>query len=134
MPPQSLYSVPVYGSDLSARSGSGSNGHVQNTQTIADFQQFINEFRENESFVYRDRLRANCLRKEWTLEVEMGHLIGWKEDLASRCRNEPGDVLPLVRSTFDLSEERSGGDRKGGIEAAKGVSRRCWTSGIHRGI
>lgn len=46
--------------------------------------------------MYRDRLRANCLRKEWTLEVEMTHLIGWREDLASRCRSEPGEVVPLV--------------------------------------
>lgn len=86
----------MYGSDLSARSNA-TNGQSANTQTIADFQQFVTEFRENESFIYRDRLRANCLRKEWTLEVEMGHLIGWREDLASRCRSEPGEVLPLVR-------------------------------------
>jgi len=95
-PPQSVFSVPVYGSDLSARSNA-TNTHSANTQTIADFQQFVTEFRENESFIYRDRLRANCLRKEWTLEVEMGHLIGWREDLASRARSEPGEVLPLVR-------------------------------------
>lgn len=50
----------------------------------------------NESFLYRDRLRANLLRKEWTLEVEMGHLIGWDEELAARCRTEPGEVVPLV--------------------------------------
>ncbi|GAA5990009.1 hypothetical protein JCM11641_000583 [Rhodosporidiobolus odoratus] len=90
----SVYSVPVYGSDVSGRSNA-TNSQALNTQTIADFQQFVNEFRENESFIYRDRLRANCLRKEWTLEVEMGHLIGWREDLASRCRSEPGEVLPL---------------------------------------
>ncbi|GAA5847907.1 hypothetical protein JCM9279_003486 [Rhodotorula babjevae] len=90
----SVFAVPVYGSDLSARS-TATNTHSANTQTIADFQQFVTEFRENESFIYRDRLRANCLRKEWTLEVEMGHLIGWREDLASRARSEPGEVLPL---------------------------------------
>ncbi|GAA5825438.1 hypothetical protein JCM11251_006983 [Rhodosporidiobolus azoricus] len=91
----SVFSVPVYGSDVSGRSANSNNAHAQNTQTIADFQQFVSEFRENDSFIYRDRLRANCLRKEWTLEVEMGHLIGWREDLASRCRNEPGEVLSL---------------------------------------
>lgn len=92
--------MPVYGSDFSGRTGASdaTTTAQQNTQTIADFQQFVTEFRENESFVYRDRLRANCLRKEWTLEVEMGHLIGWREDLASRCRNEPGEMVPLVRT------------------------------------
>ncbi|GAA5913817.1 MCM DNA helicase complex subunit MCM5 [Sporobolomyces salmoneus] len=94
----SVYSVPVYGGPLSHASGaSNANGNpgILNTKTIADFQQFITEFREDEAFIYRDRLRANCLRKEWTLEVEMTHLIGWREDLASRCRSEPGEVVPL---------------------------------------
>ncbi|GAA5841339.1 hypothetical protein JCM3766R1_005035 [Sporobolomyces carnicolor] len=94
----SVYSVPVYGGPLSNASGaSNANGNpgALNTKTIADFQQFITEFRDDEAFVYRDRLRANCLRKEWTLEVEMTHLIGWREDLASRCRSEPGEVVPL---------------------------------------
>ncbi|GAA5988370.1 hypothetical protein JCM5350_004420 [Sporobolomyces pararoseus] len=94
----SVYSVPVYGGPLSNASGaSNANGNpgALNTKTIADFQQFITEFREDEAFIYRDRLRANCLRKEWTLEVEMTHLIGWREDLASRCRSEPGEVVPL---------------------------------------
>ncbi|GAA5881058.1 hypothetical protein JCM16303_004661 [Sporobolomyces ruberrimus] len=94
----STYSVPVYGGPLSNASGaSHANGNagVLNTRTISDFQQFITEFREDEAFIYRDRLRANCLRKEWTLEVEMTHLIGWREDLASRCRSEPGEIIPL---------------------------------------
>jgi DNA replication licensing factor MCM5 len=101
LPFQSVYSVPVYGGPLSNASGaSNANGNpgALNTKTIADFQQFITEFREDEAFIYRDRLRANCLRKEWTLEVEMTHLIGWREDLASRCRSEPGEVVPLVSS------------------------------------
>ncbi|GAA5888758.1 hypothetical protein JCM5296_000094 [Sporobolomyces johnsonii] len=95
----SVYSVPVYRGPLSDASGlttgNNPNGSTPNVKTIADFQQFISEFRENEAFIYRDRLRANCLRKEWTLDVEMAHLIGWREDLASRCRTEPAEVLPL---------------------------------------
>lgn len=87
--------MPVY-SEASGRSNASGSGQVDNSKTISDLQQFVTEFREHDAFIYRDRLRANCLRKEWTLEVEMGHLIGWREDLASRCRNEPGEMLPLV--------------------------------------
>ncbi|KAG0654141.1 minichromosome maintenance protein 5 [Rhodotorula mucilaginosa] len=90
----SVFSVPVY-SEASGRSNASGSGQVDNSKTISDLQQFVTEFREHDAFIYRDRLRANCLRKEWTLEVEMGHLIGWREDLASRCRNEPGEMLPL---------------------------------------
>lgn len=91
--------MPVLGAASSAgRSGfsSTSNANSTNTETIAKFQAFLSEFREQEAFLYRDRLRANLLRREWTLEVEMAHLIGWNEDLAARCRTEPGDVVPLV--------------------------------------
>lgn len=84
-----------------------SNTNANNTATIAQFQNFLSSFREHESFIYRDRFRANLLRKEWTLEVEMGHLIGWNEDLAARLRNEPGDVIPLVRSKLCLDRPRS---------------------------
>ena len=93
--------MPVY-SEASGRSNASGSGQVDNSKTISDLQQFVTEFREHDAFIYRDRLRANCLRKEWTLEVEMGHLIGWREDLASRCRNEPGEMLPLVsRDCFE---------------------------------
>lgn len=101
-PYQSVYSVPVYGagSNASTRASNASNANATNTATITQLQTFLSEFRVNEAFVYRDRLRANLLRKEYTLEVEMSHLIGWNEDLAARCRTAPGDLVPLV-STFD---------------------------------
>jgi DNA replication licensing factor MCM5 len=86
---QSVYTVPV--------SNASSTGTRKNTTTVAQFQQFLTSFREHESFIYRDRLRANVLRKEYTLEIEMSHLIGWDEELASRCRTEPGEIVPLVR-------------------------------------
>ena len=93
--------MPVLGAASSAggRSGfsSSSNANSTNTDTIAKLQAFLSEFREHEAFLYRDRLRANLLRKEWTLEVDITHLIGWNEELAARCRTEPGDVVPLVR-------------------------------------
>ncbi|SCZ89828.1 BZ3500_MvSof-1268-A1-R1_Chr9g10610 [Microbotryum saponariae] len=95
----SVYAVPVL-PPASTTGGSfrstGSNTQQQtNTATIKALQDFLTGYRENESFIYRDRLRANLLRKEYTLEVEVSHLIGWNEDLAARCRTEPGEVVPL---------------------------------------
>lgn len=90
--------LPPASSAASGRSGfsNTSNTNATNTTTIAQFYSFLSSFRDNASFIYRDRLRANLLRKEWTLEVEMGHVIGWNEELAGRLRSEPGDVIPLV--------------------------------------
>lgn len=99
-----VYSVPVLpaASATSQRSGfSNSNVNLTNTATIAQLSAFLSNFRISESFIYRDRLRANLLRKEWTLEVEMADLIGWDEALASRCRSEPGEIIPLVRHFVD---------------------------------
>lgn len=96
-----VYSVPVLSAAGTSRSGfstsSNSNTNLTNTATIAQLAAFLANFRISESFIYRDRLRANILRKEWTLEVEMAHLIGWDEGLAARCRSEPGEIIPLVR-------------------------------------
>lgn len=91
-------------SNATGRTGnsSASNANSTNTQTIESFYNFLTEFSDGESFLYRDRLRANLLKKEWTLEVEMGHLIGWNEELAARCRTEPGEVVPLVSLSFSF--------------------------------
>lgn len=96
--------MPVYGagSNASTRASNASNANSTNTATITQLQTFLSEFRVNEAFVYRDRLRANLLRKEYTLEVEMSHLIGWNEDLAARCRTEPSDLVPLVSGQITI--------------------------------
>lgn len=97
----SVYSVPVLGSQASNATGGGA---VSNTAIINQFLTFLTSFRIGESFVYRDRLRANLLRKEYTLELEMTDLIGYDEELAAKLRSEPSDVIPLVsigsRSSF----------------------------------
>lgn len=92
--------MPVLGpnSNATGRTGNSnaSNANSTNTAVIESLYNFLTEFSDGGAFLYRDRLRANLLKKEWTLEVEMGHLIGWNEELAARCRTEPGEVVPLV--------------------------------------
>lgn len=94
---QSVYSVPVLGpaSNASNRSNA-SNANSTNHETIGLLSQFLSEFSDGDAFPYRDRLRANLLKKEWTLQVEMSDLIAWNEQLAARCRTEPGEIVPLV--------------------------------------
>ena len=48
----------------------------------------------------RDQLRSNLLAKQNVLEVDLGHLIAYNEELANRVGETPADVLPLV-SLFD---------------------------------
>lgn len=96
--------LPPASSAGRSNASNGSGVFVSNTATIASLTKFITEFRENEAFVYRDRLRSNLLAKEWTLEVELAHLIGYDEELAARCRTEPTEFIPLVYSNSCLPE------------------------------
>lgn len=77
--------------------GSQSNANQTNTLTIQRLGEFLTEF-QTEGFMYRDRLRSNVLRKEWTLSVEMGDLIAWDSTLGARMRSEPNELIPLVSS------------------------------------
>lgn len=43
-----------------------------------------------------DRLRANVLLKEYSLEVDLRDVGLFSEELASSVQDRPGDVMPLV--------------------------------------
>ncbi|KAK4050316.1 minichromosome maintenance protein 5 [Microbotryomycetes sp. JL221] len=124
----SMYAVSVLGPASNASSrATNSNANMLNTETISKFQQFLQEFRENETFVYRDRLRANLLRREFTLEVDVAHLIGWNQELAARCRTEPTEIVPLFERALRLvarsilSPTAAGDDEAQRIERLKDV-------------
>lgn len=93
----SVYSVPVLGSDAGSNRTGQTDANPTNTAVIKSLEKFLQEFRIDQSFKYRDNLRANLLRKEYTLEVEMGDLIGFDQSFADLIRSEPGDYIPLVR-------------------------------------
>ncbi|KAG4301245.1 hypothetical protein PCANB_002492 [Pneumocystis canis] len=63
------------------------------------FKDFIQEFILDNSYIYRDQLRDNILVKQYYLNVDIGHLISFNEELAHKLVNEPADMLPL----FELS-------------------------------
>lgn len=48
--------------------------------------------------IYRDALRTNILVKLYMLDVDIGHLISFNEELAHKLANEPAEIIPIVRS------------------------------------
>ena len=45
----------------------------------------------------RDQLQTNIVGKKYFLDVNVEHLIMANEHLADKLKNEPADMLPLVR-------------------------------------
>lgn len=65
-------------------------------QTENNLYDFIQRFRNDDGFIYRDRLRANLLAKQNVIEVIMEHLELWSPAIAQSFRESPGEMLPLV--------------------------------------
>lgn len=82
-----IYSAPVLQGE--------SPNDDDNTEIIKAFKRFILEFRLDTQFLYRDQLRNSLLVKNYSLSVDMEHLIGYNEDLYKRLSDEPSDVIPL---------------------------------------
>lgn len=93
-----IYSAPVL-------QGESANDD-DNTEIIKSFKNFILEFRLDSHFLYRDQLRNNLLVKNYSLTVDMEHLIGYNEDLYKRLSDEPSDVVPLVESAITQVAKR----------------------------
>ncbi|GAK67742.1 MCM-domain-containing protein [Moesziomyces antarcticus] len=68
---------------------------AQTEQTLFNF---VQTFRTGSDYVYRDRLRANLLARQYVLEVQLEHIQLWSNDLAQALRDTPSDILPLFES------------------------------------
>jgi DNA replication licensing factor MCM5 len=69
----------------------------QKSQHQKRFLSFIQNFRKNENeYVYRDKLRTNILRKEYQLQIELEDLRNFDEELEEMLRKSPGEMIPLV--------------------------------------
>lgn len=42
------------------------------------------------------------MTKQYFLEIDLGHLISFDEELANRLTNNPTDLLPLVSISYHL--------------------------------
>ncbi|KXN83612.1 DNA replication licensing factor mcm5 [Leucoagaricus sp. SymC.cos] len=60
--------------------------------------EFLQSFRVGGGFIYRDKLRANLLLKQYILEVDLRHVGLFNEELAFAIQDRPADVLPLFEN------------------------------------
>lgn len=61
------------------------------------FYQFVENFYLNNSFVYREQLRANILTKHYAVNVDLAHLEKYSGDtLLLKLKQSPAEHLPLV--------------------------------------
>ena len=84
------------------------------SETLRLLNEFLLQFRVGGDFIYRlvprivllciflplyrDKLRANLLLKQFHLEVDLRHVALYNEDVAHAIQDRPGVVLPMVRS------------------------------------
>ncbi|KAG0653822.1 minichromosome maintenance protein 5 [Maudiozyma exigua] len=77
-----------------------------NTEIIKSFRNFILEFRIDSQFIYREQLRNALLVKNYSLSVNMEHLIGYNEDLFKKLSDEPSDIIPLFENAITQVAKR----------------------------
>lgn len=85
-----IYTAQVLGGTEESRA---SDAPPQIENNLYDF---IQRFRNDDGFIYRDRLRANLLARQNVVEVILEHLELWSPPIAQAFRDNPGEMLPLV--------------------------------------
>lgn len=74
-------------------------GETPNETTFSEiqstFRRFILEFWLDRCYIYRDQLRENILIKNYSLTVDMEHIIAYNEDIGQKVAEEPSEVLPI---------------------------------------
>ncbi|KAJ8514928.1 hypothetical protein ONZ45_g7590 [Pleurotus djamor] len=60
--------------------------------------EFILQYRIGGEFIYRDKLRANLLLKQYLLEVDLRHISLYNDELAHAIQDRPADILPLFEN------------------------------------
>jgi len=111
MDQRSAYSVGLY-ADNNASADS-------NKALMGRMDDFILRFRLDNKFVYRyiwhgysalvlrlmnrnrDQLKENALLKKYYCDVDIDDLNKFDEELSHRLQNEPAELIPLVRKSFE---------------------------------
>ncbi|KLO20460.1 MCM-domain-containing protein [Schizopora paradoxa] len=60
--------------------------------------EFLLQYRIGGEFIYRDKLRANLLLRQYYLEVELQHVGLFNEELAHGIQDRPGEIMPLFEA------------------------------------
>jgi len=86
----------VFFSDNFSDSQQG-DGSINNVAVKKKFLKFIKEFKEgNFAFKYRDGLKRNYLRRDYSLEIAFEDLAGFDEQLADKLKQAPALMLSLL--------------------------------------
>lgn len=93
-----VYTAQVLGGTIESRAPDAPH------QTEANLYDFIQRFRNDDGFIYRDRLRANLLAKQNVIEVIMEHIELWSSPIAQAFRESPSEMLPLVSAKEEKRE------------------------------
>ncbi|KAG9062821.1 minichromosome maintenance protein 5 [Linnemannia hyalina] len=70
------------------------------------FSAFIQQFHINGVYIYRDQLRQNVMLKRHLLDVDVGHLIAFNQELAHHLTQKPTELLPLFEKAIQLHAKR----------------------------
>ncbi|KAG1716329.1 hypothetical protein ID866_813 [Astraeus odoratus] len=68
------------------------------SQTEKLLLEFLLQYRVGGEFLYRDKLRANLLLKQYQLEIDLRHLALYNDELSHALQDRPADILPLFES------------------------------------
>ncbi|KZT74892.1 MCM-domain-containing protein [Daedalea quercina L-15889] len=68
------------------------------SQTEKLLLDFLLQYRVGGDFIYRDKLRANLLLKQYQLEVDLRHIGLYNDELAHAIQDRPADILPLFET------------------------------------
>ncbi|KAG0042209.1 minichromosome maintenance protein 5 [Gryganskiella cystojenkinii] len=71
------------------------------------FLAFIQQFHLNGVYIYRDQLRQNTMLKRYFLDVDVGHLITFNQELAHSLTQKPAEFLPLFENAVKLHAQTS---------------------------
>lgn len=99
-------------------------GEASSDTTFAEiekeFRSFILEFYDDNKYLYRDQLRENILVRNYSLTVDMAHLIARSPVLGNKLSEEPGELIPLFEKAIreaamrivypsEIEEQQDGG-------------------------
>ncbi|PRT53633.1 DNA replication licensing factor mcm5 [Wickerhamiella sorbophila] len=70
----------------------------QLSEVEEQLRKFILSFYINNLYIYREQLRESVLTRRYLLEVNMGHVLLYNEDLGQRIVEEPAEILPLFEA------------------------------------
>lgn len=71
-----------------------------------EFCSFILEFYDDNKYLYRDQLRENILVRNYSLTVNMAHLIARSPVLGSKLTEEPTDLIPVFERAIREAAQR----------------------------